>query len=93
MAIDHSGSLALLYGRRYLALVNLDEPAETLKKVQRQSKYEVGTADWNPTTTQGQLFAFAVIFCLKIKLDDGIKIICIFRAIKELRFCDGQIVI
>lgn len=61
MAIDHSGSLALLYGRRYLALVNLDEPAETLKKVQRQSKYEVGTADWNPTTAQGQLFAFAVI--------------------------------
>lgn len=63
MAIDHSGSLALLYGRRYLALINLDEPAETLKKVQRQSKYEVGTADWNPTTAQGQLFAFAVRKC------------------------------
>jgi len=64
MAIDHSGSLALLYGRRYLAVVNLDEPAETLKKVLRQSKYEVGTADWNPTTAQGQLFAFSVFLTL-----------------------------
>ncbi|XP_059471344.1 GATOR complex protein WDR59 isoform X2 [Neocloeon triangulifer] len=58
MAVDQSGTLALLYGRRYLAVVNLDEPTETLKKVLRQSKYEVGTADWNPASSHGQ-FAFS----------------------------------
>jgi hypothetical protein len=45
-----------------LAVINLDDPSETLKKVLRQSKYEVGTADWNPTSPKGELCAISVSF-------------------------------
>ncbi|KAF4521796.1 hypothetical protein B566_EDAN011381 [Ephemera danica] len=59
MAVDFNGTYALLYGRRYLAVINLDEPSYALKKVLRQSKYEVGTADWNPTSAQGETCAIS----------------------------------
>ncbi|CAB3373844.1 Hypothetical predicted protein [Cloeon dipterum] len=61
MSVDHSGSLVLLFGRRYMALVNLDKPTETLKKVNRKTKYDVGfaaTADWSPVISD-ELIAFS----------------------------------
>lgn len=46
--------------RRYFAVKHLDEGADTLKKFQRQSKYEVGSAEWNPTSTNSHLCAVSV---------------------------------
>ncbi|XP_054917827.1 GATOR2 complex protein WDR59 isoform X3 [Dermacentor andersoni] len=48
MALDPDGQYAVLAGRRYIALVNLDSPDITVKKSVRQSKFEVSTAEWNP---------------------------------------------
>lgn len=48
MALDSDGQYAVLAGRRYVALVNLDSPDVTVKKSVRQSKFEVSTAEWNP---------------------------------------------
>ncbi|XP_063236858.1 GATOR2 complex protein WDR59 isoform X2 [Bacillus rossius redtenbacheri] len=49
MAVDCTGLYALLAGRRYLAIKNLTDSSDTLHKVSHQSKYEVGTAAWNPS--------------------------------------------
>ncbi|KAG8038614.1 hypothetical protein G9C98_007321 [Cotesia typhae] len=51
MALDTTGSYVLLAGRRFLAIKKLDDSDEldSLKKYPRQSKYEVGSAEWNPT--------------------------------------------
>ncbi|XP_053594553.1 GATOR complex protein WDR59 isoform X1 [Microplitis demolitor] len=51
MALDTTGTYVLLAGRRFLAIKKLDdsEECDTLKKFPRQSKYEVGSAEWNPT--------------------------------------------
>ncbi|XP_029054002.1 GATOR complex protein WDR59 isoform X1 [Osmia bicornis bicornis] len=57
MAVDATGNYVLLAGRRYFAVKHLDEGADTLKKFQRQSKYEVGSAEWNPTSTNSHLCA------------------------------------
>ncbi|XP_020283818.1 WD repeat-containing protein 59 isoform X2 [Pseudomyrmex gracilis] len=47
MSVDATGNYVLLAGRRYLAVKYLDEDTNTVKKFQRQSKYEVGCAVWN----------------------------------------------
>ncbi|XP_034942224.1 GATOR complex protein WDR59 isoform X2 [Chelonus insularis] len=49
MALDATGTYVLLAGRRYLAIKQLDEECDVLRKFPRQSKYEVGSAEWNPT--------------------------------------------
>uniref|UniRef100_T1J4A1 WDR59/RTC1-like RING zinc finger domain-containing protein n=1 Tax=Strigamia maritima TaxID=126957 RepID=T1J4A1_STRMM len=59
MDVDCSGELALLAGRRYLALIKLNKRQETVKVVTRQSKWEVGTAEWNPHMSHQTLFAIA----------------------------------
>lgn len=38
----------------------LDEDMNTLKKFQRQSKYEVGSAEWNPCDLNSHLCAISV---------------------------------
>ncbi|XP_076242534.1 WD repeat domain 59 isoform X2 [Calliopsis andreniformis] len=57
MAVDATGNYVLLAGRRYFALKYLDEGVDNLKKFQRQSKYEVGSAEWNPTGLNSHLCA------------------------------------
>ncbi|XP_017879158.1 GATOR complex protein WDR59 isoform X2 [Ceratina calcarata] len=57
MAVDATGNYVLLAGRRCFAVKHLDEGADTLKKFQRQSKYEVGSAEWNPTSINSHLCA------------------------------------
>ncbi|XP_048509222.1 GATOR complex protein WDR59 isoform X4 [Athalia rosae] len=59
MAVDATGSLVLLAGRRYFAVKQLDEGADTLRKFQRQSKYEVGSAEWNPNSQNCHLCAIS----------------------------------
>ncbi|XP_047366052.1 GATOR complex protein WDR59 isoform X4 [Vespa velutina] len=59
MAIDATGNYVLLAGRRYFAIKQLDECKETLRKFQRQSKYEVGSAEWNPTPLNCHLCAIS----------------------------------
>ncbi|XP_075212964.1 WD repeat domain 59 [Lycorma delicatula] len=59
MAVDWTGIYVLLAGRRYLGVKNLDDPSDTLRKFPRQSKYEVGTAEWNPSSTHSQLCAIS----------------------------------
>lgn len=50
--------------RRYLAVKHLDEDVNTVKKFQRQSKYEVGSAEWNPCDLNCHLCAISVRFYL-----------------------------
>ncbi|XP_030758273.1 GATOR complex protein WDR59 isoform X2 [Sitophilus oryzae] len=50
MSIDSTGTFVLLAGRRCIALRNLDEEYENIIKFPRQSKYDVGAAEWNPTS-------------------------------------------
>ncbi|KAI9550538.1 hypothetical protein GHT06_005241 [Daphnia sinensis] len=48
MAVDSSGQYVLLAGRRCLAIVDVENPTFVIKKFPRQSKWEVGSAEWNP---------------------------------------------
>ncbi|XP_076764679.1 WD repeat domain 59 isoform X1 [Xylocopa sonorina] len=57
MAVDATGNYVLLAGRRCFAVKHLDEGADTLKKFQRQSKYEVSSAEWNPISINSHLCA------------------------------------
>ncbi|GLV45719.1 WD repeat domain 59 [Carabus blaptoides fortunei] len=60
MAVDSTGTYVLLAGRRYIAIKNLDDiESETLRKFPRQSKYEVGVAEWNPLPHNKQLCAIS----------------------------------
>ncbi|XP_043285500.1 GATOR complex protein WDR59 isoform X2 [Venturia canescens] len=59
MAIDATGGYVLLAGRRYFAVKNLNDEMDGLRKFQRQSKYEVGSAEWNPTLTNSHLCAIS----------------------------------
>ncbi|XP_014231934.1 GATOR complex protein WDR59 isoform X1 [Trichogramma pretiosum] len=59
MALDVTGTHVLLAGRRYLAVKRLDQESDSLKKFQRQSKYEVGSAEWNPTMANSHLCAIS----------------------------------
>ncbi|KAG5893206.1 hypothetical protein JTB14_025610 [Gonioctena quinquepunctata] len=55
MAIDSSGNYVLLAGRRYLAIRNLEDVDQVIQKFPRQSKYDVGAAEWNPNPHHGEL--------------------------------------
>lgn len=57
---------AACFRRRYFAVKRLDEGTNTLKKFQRQSKYEVGSAEWNPCDLNGHLCAISVRNTLSI---------------------------
>lgn len=59
MAVDWTGVYVLLAGRRFLGIKNLDDPTDTLRKFPRQSKYEVGTAEWNPNAPHRDLCAIS----------------------------------
>lgn len=59
MAVDWTGVYVLLAGRRYLGVKNLDDPSDNLRKFPRQSKYEVGTAEWNPSSSHSHLCAIS----------------------------------
>lgn len=54
------------FRRRYLAVKHLDEDVNMVKKFQRQSKYEVGSAEWNPSDLNCHLCAISVRFYEKI---------------------------
>ncbi|TNM90549.1 hypothetical protein fugu_002838 [Takifugu bimaculatus] len=47
MSVDCLGSHAVLSGRRFLYMVNLEAPSEPQRKIGRQSKWDVGTVQWN----------------------------------------------
>ncbi|KAF5288970.1 hypothetical protein FQA39_LY03849 [Lamprigera yunnana] len=56
MAVDSTGTFVLLAGRRYIAVRNLDDSDfENVRKFSRQSKYDVNTAEWNPTLHNNEL--------------------------------------
>ncbi|XP_015109430.1 GATOR complex protein WDR59 isoform X1 [Diachasma alloeum] len=59
MAVDATGSYLLLAGRRCFAVKQLGEGSDNLKKFTRQSKYEVGSAEWNPTLPNCHLCAIS----------------------------------
>ncbi|XP_070574732.1 GATOR2 complex protein WDR59-like [Ptychodera flava] len=56
MAVDCTGQFAILAGKRVLAVVNLDRPQDVVKRVARQSRWEVGVMEWNPHATNKHLF-------------------------------------
>ncbi|XP_030621700.1 GATOR complex protein WDR59 isoform X1 [Chanos chanos] len=57
MSVDCLGRHAVLSGRRFLYVVNLEMPSEAPRKIGRQSKWDVGTVQWNPHRTEAHLFA------------------------------------
>ncbi|XP_061613356.1 GATOR2 complex protein WDR59 isoform X3 [Phyllopteryx taeniolatus] len=57
MSVDCLGSHAVLSGRRFLYVVNLEAPSEQARKMSRQSKWDVGTVQWNPHRSQAHVFA------------------------------------
>lgn len=46
--------------RRFLYVVNLETPSEAPRKISRQSKWDVGTVQWNPHKSEAHLFAASV---------------------------------
>ncbi|XP_058484871.1 GATOR complex protein WDR59 isoform X3 [Solea solea] len=57
MSVDCQGSHAVLSGRRFLYMVNLEAPSEPPRKIGRQSKWDVGTVQWNPHKSESHVFA------------------------------------
>ncbi|XP_033475910.1 GATOR2 complex protein WDR59 isoform X2 [Epinephelus lanceolatus] len=57
MSVDCLGSHAVLSGRRFLYMVNLEAPSEPPRKIGRQSKWDVGTVQWNPHRSESHVFA------------------------------------
>ncbi|XP_075869141.1 GATOR2 complex protein WDR59 isoform X2 [Nelusetta ayraudi] len=57
MSVDCLGSHAVLSGRRFLYMVNLEAPSEPQRKISRQSKWDVGTVQWNPHRAAAHVFA------------------------------------
>ncbi|XP_076318578.1 WD repeat domain 59 isoform X2 [Tachypleus tridentatus] len=48
MALDYTGQYLVLAGRKCVAIVNLEEGLSVEKKILRQSKWEITTAEWSP---------------------------------------------
>ena len=48
LCLSRDGRLGLLASRRHLALLDMEEPQEVVRKVARSSRWEVGAAGWNP---------------------------------------------
>ena len=48
-SLSRDGRLAVLAGRRSLALIGLDRPQEVVVRVKRQSQWEAGPVQWNPS--------------------------------------------
>lgn len=46
--------------RRFLALVDLNLPESSMKKFNRQSKWDISAVQWNPHPDKSQMFATAV---------------------------------
>ncbi|XP_063168940.1 GATOR2 complex protein WDR59 isoform X3 [Candoia aspera] len=57
MSVDCLGQHAVLSGRRFLYIVNLDAPADGHRKISRQSKWDVGAVQWNPHESHAHYFA------------------------------------
>ncbi|XP_029944372.1 GATOR complex protein WDR59 isoform X2 [Salarias fasciatus] len=57
MSVNCLGSHAVLSGRRFLYMVNLESPSESPKKIGRHSKWDVGTVQWNPHRAEAHVFA------------------------------------
>uniref|UniRef100_A0A8C6TMY9 WD repeat domain 59 n=1 Tax=Neogobius melanostomus TaxID=47308 RepID=A0A8C6TMY9_9GOBI len=57
MSVDCLGEHAVLSGRRFLYMVNLENPSESQRKISRQSKWDVGTVQWNPHKSEAHIFA------------------------------------
>uniref|UniRef100_A0A8C7DS31 GATOR2 complex protein WDR59 n=1 Tax=Naja naja TaxID=35670 RepID=A0A8C7DS31_NAJNA len=57
MSVDCLGQHAVLSGRRFLYIVNLDAPADGHRKISRQSKWDIGAVQWNPHESHAHYFA------------------------------------
>ncbi|KAM4721286.1 GATOR2 complex protein WDR59 isoform 2-T2 [Rhinophrynus dorsalis] len=57
MSVDCHGQLAVLSGRRFLYIVNLETPTDGHRKISRQSKWDIGTVQWNPHDSYAHFFA------------------------------------
>ncbi|XP_048829115.1 GATOR complex protein WDR59 isoform X1 [Brienomyrus brachyistius] len=57
MSVDCLGRHAVLSGRRFLYVFNLESPSEPLRKISRQCKWDLGTVQWNPHEAEAHLFA------------------------------------
>ncbi|XP_071973231.1 GATOR2 complex protein WDR59 isoform X1 [Engystomops pustulosus] len=57
MSVDCQGQFAVLSGRRFLYIVSLETPNEGPRKIARQSKWDIGTVQWNPHDSCAHFFA------------------------------------
>lgn len=63
MSVDWSGNNVLLAGKRCLAIKQLShdgDSSDTIKKITRQSKYDVAGAEWCQTQQGQRLCAISV---------------------------------
>ena len=65
LSLSRDGRLGLLSGRRHLALLDMEDPQEIVKKVGRKGGWEVGAAGWNPHTQ----YSDHVALCCNDKLE------------------------
>ncbi|XP_064640221.1 GATOR2 complex protein WDR59-like isoform X2 [Lineus longissimus] len=59
MAVDCSGQYAILGARKVLAFISLDNPKAIVRKLTRQSKWEVSAVRWNPHPSHSGIFVTA----------------------------------
>ena len=76
--------------RRFLYVVNLETPSEAPRKIGRQSKWDVGTVQWNPHKTESHVFAASV--SPNTKSNQTQKNDALFRSDIYLRIVDGHMV-
>ncbi|EEB18318.1 conserved hypothetical protein [Pediculus humanus corporis] len=60
MAMDRNGDNILLAGKRHIAIKNLNRFSQPLKKYSKNSKYDVGRAEWNPTALNGHFCSISI---------------------------------
>lgn len=63
MSVDYSGQWVLLAGRGHLALQRLGQDDGTLRRHERQSKYEVSVAEFAICPSRKEYCAIAVGIC------------------------------
>ncbi|GAB1293670.1 GATOR complex protein WDR59 [Apodemus speciosus] len=71
MSVDCLGQHAVLSGRRFLYIVNLDAPFEGHRKISRQSKWDIGAVQWNPHDSFAHYFAASPLRASIALLEDS----------------------
>ena len=56
MSINSTGDIAVLGSKRHLALIDLDNPTEIVKRINLSNKYDLSRVLWNPNAVKKDVF-------------------------------------